>query len=139
MAVELPMLKALSIDATGQDFAMMSGEWLENERVAAFVSRAERAWVFAVRDPSEISTLMEQVADDPGARLVCLLPGAHPEWDASGHEILLRLLGGLPIEDVTVGLLLLMNAGCGGCDKSETNCCAGASYMRNEPQGASGA
>lgn len=122
MAVtELPpegIAREAAIEALGDDFAQVSGQWLSGARVAAHLAKAKRVWAFAAPDMEAAERLLDALPIGPGLRAIGLLPGK-PGWGAEDNPALCALIGGPVPEGWPVGLLLAIDvpdcANCPGC------------------------
>ena len=108
----------VTIDALGDDFAMLSGEWFEGPRVATVLRDARQCWAFVAtagekpaHDPSDVLTawwlqalgenavhqaIVAFVASMPcgeGEHLSTISPGSLPDWPITEQIPLFRLLG----------------------------------------------
>lgn len=139
----MALIREVSIDALGDDFAYVSGQWLSGARVAQHLRMAYRVWAFAAADEGETKALMDSVAT-AARRVIGIVPGARPEWDASERAAVAALLD-MPVpEEAIAGLLLEIDAPdcracarrnrkrgiCGGC--GATNEAGEALYACND-------
>ncbi|MDR0928847.1 MAG: hypothetical protein LBM74_03930 [Oscillospiraceae bacterium] len=112
--------RELTIDALGDDFALLSGEWFEGARVAALLEDATHVWAFVATagqppridqdDPLAtwwLQKLGEDAVHDAMARFSAemnaqaeddthvntLSPGSLPDWPITQQRPLFRLLG----------------------------------------------
>lgn len=130
-------MREVFIEALGDDFALVSGQWFEGARVAASLSKAQRLWAFACETEAEVPPLLEALGSDCGP-VIGIAPGRQPGWEASEAAGLLQLLeakaGGI------VGFALAVKpmkcpcphnqGGCGECTGGcGTKCGAGSSCL----------
>lgn len=117
--------RALVLEATGDDFALVSGVFLHGARVAAHLRDARQVWVFAAPDDEAAVRLMDSLPAEDGTRVIGIVPGAAEGWDASQRETLLRLLGGVIPGAWTVGLALGIDPpDCAACPRHGCETCA---------------
>lgn len=152
MAVVRPegsAIRQLSVEALGDDFALLSGEWFDSPRVAQFAKDADRIWAFSALTEEDAGRCMDWLPQVPGRRIVGIAPGVQPGWGKEGRETVLRLLDVPAAEHAIVGLLFSVEdkacpcphkteknsgcaGGCGGCQGTKTAC--GALYTCNKKQ-----
>lgn len=105
-------LRALVVEAVGDDFAQLSGVWFDGARVAAHVAGADRVWAFAALNLDDATEAYAALQEGAGKRIIGLLV---PEARA-------LLEDGVP-EDATVGLLLSVDApDCANCPGTCIGC-----------------
>ncbi len=110
--------RAVTIDALGDDFAMLSGEWFEGARVAGLLQNATKAWMYVATagkppatdeaEPLEgwwtqmfgesavheaVSKFLAEMPVGEGEHLSTLSPGSLPDWPISEQRPLFRVLG----------------------------------------------
>lgn len=131
-------LLEVRVEALGDDFALVSGQWLEGWRVAAALAKAQRVWAFAADDEAEVAGYIEALTGQAGGLVVGIAPGRQPGWEAAGRDAVLRLLGAGEA-DLT-GLLLLTAMPACGLQCSGLAPCQGtndpdeALYQGNDPR-----
>ncbi len=111
-------MREVAIEALGDDFAMLSGEWFEGERIASVLSGAKRAWAIVATagekpdcDPNDalrgwwlqalgehavhhaISACIAKMPCPDGEHLSTISPGSLPDWPITQQVPLFRLLG----------------------------------------------
>lgn len=132
-------LRSLDVEALGDDFAQLSGQWMEGARLASHLRGARAVWAYAALREDDIAHAAEAARISAGERLIGLVPGAQPGWDAEGAQALRALLPDAP-EGAAVGLLLAVKApDCANCPgKCGTNggCSALYPYEDGAMQGA---
>ena len=101
------LVREVAIEAVGDDFAQVSGQWLSGARVAKALTYAHHAWAFAAHDALSAETLLDALAHEANAWVVGIAPGLGSGWDAQGADVLFRLLDGAWTGAV-VGLALAM-------------------------------
>ena len=110
--------REVSIEALGDDFVYLSGEWFEGWEVAAALSRAERVWVFAAsagggpppQGPEDgpaaewivslggeamavaLQGIRAAIPRGEGESVAAIAPGLFMGWPIVQREPLLRLL-----------------------------------------------
>ncbi|MDL2319318.1 hypothetical protein LJC74_09685, partial [Eubacteriales bacterium OttesenSCG-928-A19] len=89
---------------------------------------------------ADVPALMETLPAGEGERVVGIVPGVRPGWDARDRAALERLLGGGIPADALVGLLVAMplpacGGGCGACCGTNGGCGALYSCNRNAASG----
>lgn len=138
------MLVPVQIEAVGDDFAQVSGAWLQGERIARFLQHADSAWVYAVPGGEEALAIAGALTRELGTPVLGLMPGKRPGWAAGDRATLLPLLPEPVADDMLVGLMVAMEkigdmggqpacggcgGGCGGCSGCHgTNANDGALY-----------
>ena len=65
MAITGTWIQPLSIDAVGDDFVMLSGEWFEDASLAALVSQAEGVWAYATTSEAPGDAKKQMAAEMP--------------------------------------------------------------------------
>lgn len=87
----MAVVREVFIEALGDDFALVSGQWFEGTRVAASLSKAERLWAFACETEDDVPPLLETLGSEC-APVIGIAPGKQPGWEASEAEALAQLL-----------------------------------------------
>lgn len=133
-------VRELHIEALGDDFAFLSGEWFEGSRVAQHVEKASRVWAFCVDSLDAVAALMETLSPGTSERIIGISPGVQPGWDTQGRAGIFRLLSLAPDEKSAVGLLLAVPQGTCACPhKAENrNACGGCGGTNGCPQALNG-
>lgn len=132
----LPYVRPVVIEALGDDFALVSGQWLQGARMAAHLKQAHSLWVFAVARDEDIPPLAQSLAVGDGDWIVGITPGKAPGWPKGDRDVLRQLAEADFPADATVGLLLAIDApDCGHCGADCEGCHATnpqdkASYAR---------
>ncbi len=134
------LVREVTIDAVGDGFAQLSGEWLEDARLAARLTEAQRAWVFlasagaALPEGPWVEDLAALAAYDALAdRVTAMGRAERAKVDAiatAETAALLRLLGldGIPGPEAALGVLYTAPVspgscgGCGGCGNCSSDC-----------------
>lgn len=117
----------LKVEAIGDTFAQLGGEWFDSARVALHASGAHRIWAFAAEDEAAAQALADMLPRGAGERVIGLIPGSHPGWGDEGRAACLRLAGCAADYAGVAGLLMAVDApdcarcpghaaGCEGCD-----------------------
>lgn len=122
MAVMKPVIRELTLEALGDDFVQLSGEWIENARVVDHAKQAGRIWAFVAESPEAVSALMDGLTTGQGERIVGLSPGMHPDWQAEDRAVCLRLAGVVELSEGLTGLLMAVEAPICTCPHRETGC-----------------
>ncbi len=111
-------MREVTVEAIGDDFALVSGEWFAGERVASLLKDATRIWAlvgtagekpaFDASDVLEswwVQTLGEDAVHEAmakftasmpcpeGEHLSTISPGSLPDWPITEQQPLFRLLG----------------------------------------------
>lgn len=115
----------VAIEALGDDFAQVSGVWLEGTRVAAHLEKAGRIWAFAAPDGDAAAALLAELPCGDDERVIGIAPGAQMGWMRAERAKVFALLGEPPEESAVVGLAMAIPAPdcaacrgdgiCGGC------------------------
>lgn len=144
------LLRQLSIDAIGDDFVMLSGEWLEDSRLAKRMAQAKSAWVFyasagtVALDLPWGSALASAAACDVLAKHVLKMrkiESTQMDAIATGDtQALLRLLGRPEAEEAETKIGILFTeprlssacGGCGGCGGCSSHCAGCHARNTNE-------
>lgn len=103
---EATQVREVVIEALGDDFAQVSGQWLEGERVAQHLQNADRVWVFAAPSEEAVGEIIASLPGAPGKHIIGIVPGRQPGWDEKDRTSLLNLLDGMITQPAQVGLLL---------------------------------
>lgn len=115
-------VRAVDIEAVGDDFLMLSGEWFEGQDVSRLLSGATRAWVYvaaAGEGPATAETgtlprwwlkklgeeavravesrLRSDLPHGEGERVSAVSPGSLPDFPITERKALFRLFDAAPI------------------------------------------
>lgn len=126
MAVSLPQgaqLREVVLEALGDDFAQVSGQWLEGARIAQFLQKAVRLWAFAASSDEDVADMMEGLPCGEDERIVAIAPGRQPGWPKSDAAFVRAMLEEAPPHAI-VGLMMAITApsctkGCCGATKGQ--------------------
>lgn len=99
-------VREVAIEALGDNFAQVSGQWLEGARVAQHLQKADRAWVFAAPSEESVGEIIASLPSAPGKHIIGIAPGRQPGWDEKDRACLVSLLEGGAAQSAQVGLLL---------------------------------
>lgn len=102
-------IREVFVEAVGDDFAQLSGQWLSGERVAQHVAAASRIWAYAAPDQEAVNALAKDLPVPAGERLIGLSPGANPGWEQADRDAVATLAGGAEEADL-VGIFLAVQA-----------------------------
>lgn len=97
-------LREVRVEALGDDFALVSGQWLTGRRIAGALALAERVWAFSAADMDALAADIGMLSQETGGLIVGIEPGKQPGWTAEDREAVAGLAGG-PSEGI-VGFLL---------------------------------
>ncbi|MCL1965000.1 MAG: hypothetical protein FWF69_08070 [Firmicutes bacterium] len=124
-------VRTLSLEALGDDFAMLSGAWFEGAPLAAVLSLARRVWAYVVTAAAEpinskdarearwLASLGEEavrgalericadLSTDAEEAVFAISPGASEAWPASQREPLLHLFANVETGATPTGNRLL--------------------------------
>lgn len=132
-------LRPVRLEALGDDFAQVEGEWLQGVRIAQHLARAIDVWAFSASDVEDVEHLLDAMRGQTGLHAIALSPGMHPDWPIDDEAAVRRLLPAGQAHAAVVGLLMTLPppdcacphrgncAQCGGCG---TNAACPALYVR---------
>lgn len=119
MAVTRPV----TVEAVGDDFALVDGLWLSGARMARHLRQAHRAWAFVAQREEEIPALIAGLKAGPDEWIIGISPGIHEGWPIGDREAIYSLASVSPSDAPLCGLLLAIDASnCGECGAGCTHC-----------------
>lgn len=151
-------VREVAIEAIGDDFVQLCGEWFDGPWLATCLKDARRAWVFLTDAGAglPLSAPLRPLAEEAayfaaerlagaapcasGERAYAVAPGGTPGWPKTDRPKLLRLLEGASPsspESALAGLLFTAARpahACGGCGgRGDGNCgsCGGHCHATN--------
>lgn len=138
----------MAIEAVGDDFAQVGGQWLEGAAIAGLLSQAKTVWAFFSLDSKGADAVLSAIDAQDGTWLAAVVPGRQDGWDVAGRESVAKMLG-MPVTAVGLyGLVVAVdtptcncpkradrNKNCGQCSHGcGTKCSAEALYTCNGKQ-----
>lgn len=126
----MAVVRPVTVEAVGDDFALVEGLWLTGARMARHLRQAHRAWAFAAQREEEVPALIARLDAGPDEWIIGIAPGLHVGWSREDWDAMCSLAGVAPQDAPLCGLLLAIEApNCGACGQGCTHCATNAHGM----------
>lgn len=117
-----PEVRPVRVEALGDDFALVEGQWLRGTRIAQHLANADAVWAFYVDDVEAVAALIDNLAAREGKRVIGLAPGRNPEWAAGQGECIRAMFTPPPPQSACVGLLMALPSPVCACPHRQGDC-----------------